>query len=113
MIRSLVTHRTLRLQAWFALALVWAAAPLLNAQDDARGLAGPDAVSSQLAADEIDKPDLLGVDVQDEFDAWKAGVKERTGLAFGIDYTSLGLAATDSLGTSTAASGVFRVYGSW
>ena len=43
----------------------------------------------------------------------EGGVKERTGLDFGIDYLSLGLAATDSLGDNTAASGVFRVYGNW
>jgi porin len=90
-----------------------AAAPLVHAQDAASELAGPDAVTSQLAADEKDKPELLGVDLQNGFDAWKAGVKERTGLGFGIDYLSLGLAATDSLGDSTAASGVFRIYGTW
>ena len=40
-------------------------------------------------------------------------MRERTGLDFGIDYFSLGLAATDSLGDSTAASGVLRVFGTW
>ena len=111
MIRSLLPRRKLRLQA--GVALIAAATPLLHAQDAASELAGPDAVSSQLAADEKDKPDLLGVDDQDGFDEWKACVKERTGLDFGIDYLSLGLAATDSLGDNTAASGVFRVYGNW
>lgn len=113
MMRCLLPHRKLRLQAWIALTPIWAAAPLLHAQDAARELAGPAAVNSQLAADETDKTGFLGVDLQNEFDAWKTGVKERTGLAFGIDYTSLGLAATESLGTSTAASGVFRGYGNW
>lgn len=70
-------------------------------------------MSAQLAADAKDKPELLGVDLQDEFDAWKAGVKERTGLDFGIDYISLGLAAIDSPGDSTAASGKIRFYGTW
>ena len=101
----------LRLQA--GVALIAAATPLLHAQDAATELAGPDAVSSQLAADEKDKPELLGVDLQNGFDAWKAGVKEKSGLDFGIDYLSLGLAATDSLGDNTAASGVFRIYGNW
>ncbi|PLW69887.1 carbohydrate porin [Pseudohalioglobus lutimaris] len=113
MIFFFITCRKMSLRAMVAFALIWATAPLLHAQDSARDLAGPAAVSSQLAADEIDKPDLLGVDLQNDIDAWKTGVKERTGLTFGIDYTSLGLVATDSIGASTAASGVFRGYGNW
>jgi len=106
-----ITHN--RLLLTIGAALIPAATSLLHAQDAASELAGPDAVSSQLAADEKDKPELLDVDLQNGFDSWKASVKERTGLDFGIDYFSLGLAATDSLGDSTAASGVFRVYGNW
>jgi porin len=111
MIGSLLPRRNLRLQA--GIALTFTTYPLLHAQDAAKDLAGPDSVSAQLAADAKDKPELLGVDLQNGFDAWKAGVKERTGLDFGIDYLSLGLAATDSPGDSTAASGVFRIYGNW
>ena len=89
------------------------AIPRLHARDAASELIGPDAVTSQLAVDEQDKPDLLGIDAQDKFDEWKAGIKEQTGLDFGIDYNSLGFAAIDSPGKSCAASGVFRVFGSW
>ena len=87
--------------------------PGLHAQDTASDLIGPDAVTSQLAADEEDKPDLLGIDAQAGIDEWKAGVKERTGLDFGVDYNSLGFAAIDSPGKSSAAGGVFRVFGTW
>jgi porin len=111
-IPSILPRRNLRLQTGLAMVSV-AAAPLLHAQDAANDLAGPASVGAQLAADAKDKPEFLGVDLQNGFDAWKAGVKERTGLDFGVDYISLGLAATDSLGDSTAASGVFRVYGTW
>ena len=111
MIRSLFSCRKLRLQA--GVALISITSPFLHAQDAATELAGPDAVTSQLAADEKDKPDLLGIDEQAGFDEWKACVKESSGLDLGIDYLSLGLAATDSLGDNTAASGVFRVYGIW
>jgi porin len=87
--------------------------PGLHAQDATNELIGPDAVTSQLAADEEDKPDLLGIDAQAGIDEWKAGVKERTGLDFGVDYNSLGFAAIDSPGRSSAAGGVFRVFGTW
>ena len=96
-----------------ASALVAFASPILHAQDAAIELAGPDSVTSQLAEDGKDKPDILGIDGQDGIDMWKAGLKERTGFDFGIDYISLGLAATDSPGDNIAASGVFRVFGNW
>ena len=95
------------------LLIVTTVVPRLHAQDAASELVAPDAVTSQLATDEKDKPDLLGIDAQAGFDEWKVGVKERTGLDFGIDYNSLGFAAIDSPGKSTAAGGVFRVFGSW
>ena len=92
------------------LLIVTTVVPRLHAQDAASELVAPDAVTSQLAMDEKDKPDLLGIDAQAGFDEWKVGVKERTGLDFGIDYNSLGFAAIDSPGKSFAASGVFRVF---
>ena len=88
------------------------AAPL-HAQDAAKALAGPNAVTTRLADDAQDKPDLLGVDEQADFRAWKKGFKERTGLDFGFDYNALGFAATASPGDDTAASGALRFFGVW
>ena len=49
----------------------------LHAQDAAKTLAGPDSVTTRLADDAQDKPDLLGIDEQAAFGAWKKGLKER------------------------------------
>ena len=85
----------------------------LHAQDAARVLAGPGATSNVLASDAEDKPDVLDVDEQAGFAAWKAGIKDQLGLDFGVDYNGLGYTATNSLGDHNSASGAFRVFGSW
>ena len=87
---------------------------LVHATDAASQLTGPDAVVNQLTDDAQDKPDLAGTEpVGKRWDAWKAGLKERTGLDFGVDYNALGFAATESPGEDTAGSGAFRIYGTW
>ncbi|WP_236009469.1 carbohydrate porin [Vibrio ulleungensis] len=50
------------------------------------------------------------------FDAWnttKEQWQKEYGLQLGMDYNMLGMAATDALGDSAAASGALRVYGQW
>ena len=85
-----------------------------QAADAATQLMGPDAVVNQLIDDQVDKADLVGTEpVGKRWDAWKARLKERSGLDFGFDYNTLGFAATESLGDDTSASGVFRFYGTW
>ncbi len=86
---------------------------IAEGQDAAKSLAGPDAVTTRLAEDAQDKPDLLNIDKQAGFADWKKQFKEKTELDFGIDYNSLGFAATESPGDDTAASGAFRVFGEW
>ena len=96
----------------FAVALA-ASGTLVQARDAAKDLAGPDATANVLASDAEDKLDVLDIDAQARFAAWKAGVKERTGFDFGIDYNALGYHATESLGEDNAASGAFRLFGTW
>ncbi len=80
---------------------------------DRNPLDGPDSADSLLSANREEKADLLDRNFQKNWEAWKAGIKERTGFSFGADYTVVGLAATASLGDDTAASAIARVYGSW
>lgn len=83
------------------------------AQSASDTLTGPDATPSLLASDDEEKNDVLDVDRADSWGQWKDGIKERTGLDFGIDYNALGYVATDSLGNDTASSGSFRIFGEW
>ena len=76
-------------------------------------LSGPNSTPETLEADAEEKDDVLDIDRQDGFDAWKSGLKERTGLDFGFDYNALGFLATDSLGKDRSGSGSFRIFGTW
>lgn len=81
--------------------------------DAASQLTGPYAVGNQLAADELDSPDFLDVDLTSGFKDWKAGIKERSGLDFGIDYNVLAYTASNSAGDDNTASGALRIFGTW
>ncbi|WP_428671964.1 carbohydrate porin [Roseibium sp.] len=80
---------------------------------DRHPLNGPDSADSLISANSEEKADLLDRNLLKKWDEWKASIKEKTGFSFGADYTSVGLAATASLGDKTAASAIARVYGSW
>lgn len=84
-----------------------------HAQPAVDTLAGPDATTSLLELDATAKDDVLDVDAQRGFDAWKAEINARTGLAFGLDYNLLGYIASTSPGADSAASGALRLFGSW
>jgi hypothetical protein len=51
----------------------------------ARQFTGPSAIDNRLATDSEDKPNVLDVNLQGNFDAWKAQLKERSGLDFTVD----------------------------
>jgi porin len=56
---------------------------------------------------------VLDIDMFQNWDAWKAQFRERSGLDFSLDYITLGALATDSLDNTGTASGVARFYGQW
>lgn len=76
-------------------------------------LSGPAAPPNVLARRGGDRSYRPGLDPRRAFDDWKAGIKARIGLDFGIEYNAIGYVATDSLGDDGAASGVFRIPGVW
>ena len=104
--------RRSRLRAAAALALVLAL-PVFAADDEPEeqprpGFGGPNAVDNQLLLDkEAGKPLL------DRIADWKAGMKERHGADFGLDYTAAYFGADESPGDGDAGSGLLRVYGTW
>ena len=65
------------------------------------GFGGPDTVENQMAED------------SGGFDDWKAELKDKYGLSFSADYTSVLLTANETSTDDTGAGGIARVYGSW
>ncbi|KUJ85253.1 hypothetical protein AVO45_17270 [Ruegeria marisrubri] len=76
-------------------------------------LDGPSSAASINRQTAEEKQDLLNQNLLENWEAWKAGVKERTGLSFGADYTAVGFGASSSLGDDTSAGGIARFFGSW
>lgn len=106
-------RRTQTFACAIALLLGSSAPVLAQQQDAATQLTGPDAVGNRLDSDKADKPKAQEAVTQKGADAWKARVKENTGLDFGIDYNVLGFAATNAPNEGSSASGAFRIYGTW
>jgi porin len=108
--------------AWWPAAVVVALACSLGqpaaARDDAAvkprpGFGGPDAVENQLADDAEIAPALVDERPFQPWFDWKAGLAQRTGISFGVDYSALYLGSTNDAGTSSASAGMARFFGSW
>jgi len=76
-------------------------------------LAGPDQVDNLLQQDALPVEPLIEFVFLKPYFDFKARVREKTGLSFSIDYTTVVLGATQSLGEASAGSGMVRFYGSW
>jgi porin len=74
---------------------------------------GPDAVENQIADDAKPISALVKERLLDPWFEWKKDLQDGTGISFGVDYSSLALTASDSLGKSNASGGMVRVFGSW
>jgi porin len=77
------------------------------------GFGGPDAVENRIADDAKPISALVKERVLEPWFEWKKGLQEDNGVSFGIDYSSLALAASDSPGKSNASGGMVRFFGSW
>jgi porin len=74
---------------------------------------GPDSVGIAIAEDAEPKRPLVHFDFLQPYFAFKDNVADRTGLTFSLDYSSVYLAASESLGARQSGSGIVRLFGSW
>jgi len=80
-----------------------------DAQDREPQWGGPNAVENQLRSDaEVDRPSLF-----ERYFEWKAGLTEKHGFSFSVDYSALYLGANESPGEDRASSGMVRFFGAW
>jgi porin len=85
--------------------------------EDVPQFGGPGSVGSVLKEDdELRKPwfRLEGINkaLKTWFD-WKGRLNKNYGFSFGLDYTALDQAVSDSPGEDSAAGGIFRFFGNW
>jgi len=77
------------------------------------GFGGPDQVERQLEKDNEPKQPFFELGfIQPYFD-FKSSLKESSGFGFGVDYSTVYLSASESLGEGNASSGMIRLFGSW
>jgi porin len=76
---------------------------------------GPDAVENQIESDRAVKDVLLETELFKPYLGWKEGIREKSGLSLGTDYTSVFLTANNTLPNKSddASSGMFRFFGTW
>ena len=76
-------------------------------------LGGPADIPNQIRFDAAMRESLTDFDPLERWFAWKERLTKRTGLRFQINYNVLAMSASDSLGESNAAGGVFELNGTW
>lgn len=81
--------------------------------DEVPTFGGPNAVENVIADDARPISAVVKERVLDPWFEWKKRLQKDSGVSFGIDYSMLGLAASDSPGASSASSGLVRFFGSW
>ncbi len=75
----------------------------------------------RLATDEVENQIIMDRETNPLYEskllapvyAWKAGIAERTGFNWSLDYNVLAMGVSDSLGEDNTSSGVARFYGFW
>jgi porin len=89
------------------------AAGVPGAASPAPRFGGPDAVENQLDDDEREKAPMFELGFLQPYRDWKEGIREKTGIHFGGDYSAQAFLADESVGDDFASAGMFRFFGSW
>jgi len=75
---------------------------------------GPNSVPGQLEQDKRLTESLTGIKEPQSYSDWKAGVRDKHGLDFSLDYTAGAFGASNTLNQEdTFAGGVVRFFGQW
>jgi len=108
------------MKEYFSLALLvlLTSNAVFAAGDDSKpatNFGGPNAVPNQL---ELDRELTLigrGIQLGEDWDAWKAKLQTDHGFGIGGDYTGVWLNASETVpgGRDTTGAGIFRLFGSW
>jgi porin len=80
-----------------------------------RAFGGPDAALNRIESDRISTDTPLKLDFLKPWYEWKDKLQEEHGLAFGVEYNSVYLRASDQLrgANNDASGGIFRFSGVW
>lgn len=91
-----------------------AAAESSGERTQSPSLGGPQSVENQIESDRA-KRQLYEIPFLKPYYDWKDELAEKYGFSFGVDYTAVGLKASDSLPDTDddASGGIYRFFGAW
>ena len=85
-----------------------------NEEDESNPrLGSADQVDNRLELDKLVKQPVFELSFLGPYFDFKENLKERTGLSFSLDYTSIYFGSNAEIGEGRAGSGIFRFYGAW
>lgn len=76
-------------------------------------LGSVDQAENRIAFDDIVQQPVFELSFLKPYLDFKKNLKEKTGLSFALDYTSLYFGTNSKIGSGEAGSGIFRFYGAW
>jgi len=87
----------------------------LNSEEQPRAFGGPDAPLNRIESDSVSTDTPLKLDFLQPWYEWKDKLQKQQGLAFGVEYNSVYLRASDRLpgADNGVAGGIFRFSGVW
>ncbi len=76
-------------------------------------LGSPDQVDNRMELDNEPKETVFEFSFLDPYFQFKDNVKDKTGLSFGTEYSSLYVGTNSDIGEGSASSGIWKFYGVW
>ncbi len=86
---------------------------LYGQNDTIPKLGSVDQVDNRIAFDDFVKQPVFELTFLNPYFNFKKNLKEKTGLSFALDYTSVYFSSNSKIGSGEAGSGIFRFYGAW
>ena len=76
-------------------------------------LGGPDQAENRIDLDKYIKQPIFELSFLQPYFDFKDSLKSKSGLSFGVDYTTAYFGSNSDVGTKNASGGIARLYGSW
>jgi porin len=95
------------------LSFLFASLVVAESFDSGPGFGSPDQVDRTIGIDRAPTDSIVTADPLEAWQGWKKDLTDKTGIAFSLDYSTVGLWASEGLNKDSASGGMVRFYGAW